>query len=220
MNDALHEDPGRVNVVGIDLAGRQQMFNFGHRHLGRSGHHRIEVPRGLPIDEIAGGIALPRMHDREIGKQAALHQIFLAVEFAHLLALGHERADACLGEEGRDSGTAGADALGQSALRAELELQLARQILLCEQLILADIGRDHLPDLPRLQQSAEADTVDAGIVGDDGEILHPGIADGIGQGFGDATEAKPAGHDRHTVLQEARKGGFGVRIDLVHTRIT
>ena len=40
------------------------------------------------------------------------------------------------------------------------------RILLREQLVLADIGRDHLLDLARLQQQAEADAVDAGIVGD------------------------------------------------------
>ena len=70
-----------------------------------------------------------------------------------------------------NAGAAGADALGQRALRVEFELEFAGEILLGEKLVLADIGRDHLPDLPRFQQHAEADAVDAGIVGDDGQIL-------------------------------------------------
>ena len=67
---------------------------------------------------------------RDVGDQAALHDVGLAVELAHFLALGDQRADAGLGVERRDAGAAGADALGQRALRVELELQLAGQILL------------------------------------------------------------------------------------------
>ena len=100
------------------------------------------------------------------------------------------------GEEGRDAGAAGADALGQRALRIEFDLQLAGEILLRERLVLADIGRDHLLDLPGLEQQAEADAVDAGIVGDDGEVLHAGIADGVDQRLRDAAQAEAAGHDQ------------------------
>ena len=107
-------------------------------------------------------------------------------------------------------------ALGQGALRIELELELAGEVLLGEQLVLPDIGGDHLPDLARLQQPAEPDAVDAGIIGDDGQVFHPGIADRIRQGFGDAAQAKAPGHDHHAVLENALEGGFGVRIDLVH----
>ena len=52
----------------------------------------------------------------DVGEQAALHDVGLAVELAHLLALGDQRADAGLGVEGRDAGAAGADALGERAL--------------------------------------------------------------------------------------------------------
>ena len=128
-------------------------------------HHRIEVARGLAVDEVAFGIALPGVHDREVGDEAGLHDVALAVELALFLALGDVGADAGLGEEGRDAGAAGADALGQRALRVELDLELAGEKLLREQLVLADIGRDHLLDLARLEQQAEAGAVDAGIVG-------------------------------------------------------
>jgi len=46
------------------------------------------------------------------------------------------------GEEGRNAGAAGADALGQRALRIELDLELAGEELLGEGLVLADVGRD------------------------------------------------------------------------------
>ena len=134
----------------------------------------------------------------------ALHHIALAVEFAHVLAFGDQRADAGLGEEGRHAGAAGADALGQRALRVELDLQFAGEKLLGEGLVLAHIGRDHLLDLARVQQHAEALAVDAAIVRHHGEVLDAGIADGEDQGLGDAAQAEPAGHDQHAVLRATR----------------
>ena len=116
----------------------------------------IKIARGLAVDEVALGIALPGMHEREVGDEAGLHDVALAVEGALFLALGDVGADAGLGEEGRNAGAARAHALGQRALRVELDLQLAGEELLREQLVLAHIGRDHLLDLARLEQQAEA----------------------------------------------------------------
>src|SRR6185312_10840072 len=216
LDNALDEDAGRMDVVGIELAGGNEMLDLGDGDFRGGGHHRIEVPRRLAVDQIAGGVALPGMNDREVGEQAALHQIFLAVELAHFLAFGNQRADAGLGEEGGNAGPSRTDALGERALRIELEFQFARQELLGEQLVLADIGGDHLPDLPCLEQPRETDAVDAGIVRHHREALHAGVADRIRQGLGDATEAETTGHDHHAVLEEAVEGGFGVGINLVH----
>ena len=102
----------------------------------------------------------------EIGDEPAFHHIGLAVELADFLALGDQRADPGLGEERRDAGAAGADPLGQRALRVEFELELALQIEIGEQLVLADIGRDHLADLPAFEQQTEPGAVDPGIVRD------------------------------------------------------
>lgn len=55
-------------------------------------------------------------------------------------------------------------ALSEGPLRIELQLQFAAQILPHELGVLADIGRDHLPDLLRLQQHAKAEIVDPAIV--------------------------------------------------------
>ena len=181
FDDALDEDAGRVDVVRIELAGRHQMLDLGDRDLRGGRHHRVKVARGLAVDQVPGGVALPGVHDGEVGEQAALHDVLLAVELLHFLAFGDQRADAGLGVEGRDAGAAGADALGQSSLRVELELELAGEVLRCEQLVLADIGRDHLLDLAGFEQAAQPDTVDAGIVGNHGQALDPGIADRIRQ---------------------------------------
>ncbi len=133
------------------------------------------------------------MHDRQVGDDAALHDVALAVEFALFLALGDVGAGAGAGEEGRDAGAAGADALGQRALRVELDFQFAAEILLGEKLVLAHIGRDHLLDLLGLQQQAEAGAVDAGIVRHDRQIRHAGIPDRLDQRLRDAAQAEAAG---------------------------
>ena len=83
-------------------------------------------------------------------------------------------------------------------------------------LVLADIGRDHLLDLPRLEQQAEAGAVDAGIVGDDGEVLHAGVADRLDQRLRDAAQAEAAGHDQHAVLEHAGERRLCVGIDFLH----
>jgi hypothetical protein len=125
-------------------------------------------------------------------------------------------ADARLGEEGGDARPAGADALGQRPLRVEFQLELAGQVELGEQLVLADVGRDHLPHLARLQEKPEARSVHAGVVGDEGEVLRARVADGADQRVGNAAQPEAAGHDRHPVLDEAGQRRPCVRINLVH----
>ena len=140
----------------------------------------------------------------------------LAVELALFLALGDHRPGAGAREKGRDAGAAGADALGERALRVELDLQFAGEILLRERLVLSDVGRDHLLDLAAVEQDAEADAVDAGIVGHDREIFHAGIADGQDQRLGNAAQPEAAGHDQHAVLEDAGQRRARVGIDLFH----
>jgi hypothetical protein len=55
------------------------------------------------------------MHEREVGEDAALHHVVLAVELAGLLAVRDHRAVAGLCEEGRDAGPARPDPLGERA---------------------------------------------------------------------------------------------------------
>ena len=103
----------------------------------------------------------------EVGEKPALHHIVLAVEILHRLAFRNQRADAGLGEKGRNTRAARPDPLCKRALRIEFEFQLTGEELLGEKLVLADIGRNHLFDLLGLKQFTEPNAVDAAIVGDD-----------------------------------------------------
>src|SRR5579862_8714909 len=80
--------------------------------------------RAVLIDEIALGVGKIGVDDGEVGDEATLHHIAFAVELADVLALGDLGADAGLGEERRNAGAAGADALGECTLRVELDLEL------------------------------------------------------------------------------------------------
>ena len=85
--------------------------------------------------------------------------------------------------------------------------QLAGQVLPLELLVLADVGRNHLLDLPRLEQHAEAELVDAGVVGNHGEAAHAGFAQREDQVLRDAAQAEAAAHDRHAVAHHAGERG-------------
>src|SRR5262249_24313851 len=216
MHQALDVDAWRDDVVRIDIAGLHEVLDFRHGDLAGGGHHWIEVARGLAVNEVALGIAHPSMDDREIGDKSALHDVELAVNLALLLALRNLSPGAGPGEERRDAGAAGADTFGQRALRIGLDLQFAREVLLRESLVLSNIGRDHLLDLLGVEQQAKADTIDAAVVGDDGQVLHARVADRQDQLLRNAAKPEPAGHDQHAVLQQAGERCPGIGIDLLH----
>ena len=71
-----------------------------------------------------------------------------------------------------------------------------------------------LRDLPRLEQLAEAELVDAGVVGDHGEAVHAGVAQREDQVLRDAAQAEAAAHHRHPVAHHVGERGLRARIDL------
>ena len=205
-----------MDAVGVEAALGHDFLDLYHGHLAGGRHVRVEVARGLAEHQVARGVGAPRLDDRQISAQPGFADIILALEILDRLALGHHRADAGLGIEGRDAGAAGADTFGQRPLRVQLQLQFARQILAFEQLVLAHIGRNHLPHLPAFQQHPQAKAVGAGIVGNDGQILHAARPDFRDQAFGIARQAEAARHDRHPVEQQAIKGLRRAVVDFLH----
>ena len=65
---------------------------------------------------------------------------------------------------------------------------------------------------------AQADIVDAGIVGSDSEILDAAGLDRVDQPLGNPAQAKAAGTDGHAVEQQPRQGRGGVGRRLVRHR--
>ena len=149
--------PGSVDVVGVELARLDELLDLGDRDPPGHRDQRVEVARGLVEDQVAVPVALRRAHQREVGDDRLLEHVLAAVEDARLLrrrgerdrpvrrvaprqaALGDLRADAGRRVEGGDPGAAGAQPLGQRALRGQLDLELAREVLPLELLVLADV---------------------------------------------------------------------------------
>src|SRR6185436_8584229 len=175
----------------------------------------IEVARRPPIYKVAEPIALPRLHERKVGAQRLLEDIAPAIDHPRLFALGDDGAVGRRGEEAFDAGAGGAHALGERALRDELDLDLAAQELPLELLVLPDVGRDGFSNLPRVEEDARAELVDADVVADDGEVFCAARVLRADEILGDGAEAEAPHHDRRAVGDERRRR-FGARQDLVH----
>ena len=100
------------------------------------------------------------------------------------------------------------------------ELELARQHLALELLVLADVGGDHLRDLPGLEQQPHAEVVHAGVVADDREALGAAVHQRLDEVLGNAAQAEAAGGDRDVVPHEPLEGGGGAWIHFLHLRIS
>src|SRR5260370_40491478 len=88
----LHQ-PIDMDAWGRDLLGRQgaefgDVLGLDDRQLRRRRHHRVEVPAGLAIDEVAPAVGAPRFDQRDIALDRVFEDVFPAVEDARLLAGG------------------------------------------------------------------------------------------------------------------------------------
>ncbi len=229
----MHVDAGGVDVVRIELAHLDELLDLGDGDLGRRGHHRVEVHRRVPVDEVAEAVASPRLDDREVAADGRLEHVGAPVELARLLlrrvlgdrpvrrvahgqaAVAHGRAGAGRRVERRDAGAARAQALGERALRRELDLELAREVLPLELLVLADVARDHLRDLLVPEQRPEPEVVDPAVVRHDGEALGAELAQRADAVLGDSAEPEAAREERRAVGDVAHRVERG-RDYLVH----
>ncbi len=198
----MHIDARQVDAVGVQRSGRHDLLDFRYADLAAHRGGRVEVARGLAEHQIARRIRLPGLDNGQVGNDPALQNICLAVEILVILAVRDDRADAGLGIEAGYAAAARPHPFGQGALRVELQLQLARQVLAHELGVLSDIGGDHLLHLPRLQQDADAEIVDARVVGRERQVLGPGLLDRLQQQFRDAAQPEAAGSNEHPVLQK------------------
>src|SRR5438128_9910284 len=92
-----------MDAVRIEHAHRNDLLDLGDADLAAGHGRKIEVAAGLAEDEVAALVRLPALHHTEIGTDAALEDVVLAVECLHFLALGDLSADPRLGVEAGDS---------------------------------------------------------------------------------------------------------------------
>ena len=131
-------------------------------------------------------------------------------------AVGDLGAGAGRGVEGRDAAAAGPQPLGQRALRDQLDLELAAEVLALELLVLADVGAGRAADALGVEQHAQAPAVDAAVVRHGLQVGRALLEQRGDQVVRDAVEAEPADRQRRA----ARDVGDRLRTgsdDFVHT---
>jgi len=205
--------------VRIEFADFDQFLDLDHGDPPGIGAQRVEVAGGFPVDQVAGPVRLPGLDQRQVGGNALFEDIVRVAEARRRLVLRQDRAVGGAGVEGGDAGPAGAQLFRQGALRGQFQFQLAAEKLLLEDGVLADIGGDHFPDLAGLQQQAEAEIVDPGIVADHGQVFDAAVAQGDYQVFGDAAQAEAARGHRHAVAGQSFQGLCGGGKDRFHVSV-
>ena len=163
LEDAVHVDARRVDLVGIELPHPNQLLDLGDGDFPTGGDHGVEVARGFSVDEVAQAVAFPGLHQGDVGADGRLKHIFQAVKFLCLLPLGELGADGRAGIEPRDASASGTESLGQRSLGHELQIELAAEHLALELFVLPHVGGKHPADLAGFQKQAHP------------EIIHPGI---------------------------------------------
>jgi hypothetical protein len=204
-----------VDVVGVELADLDQLLDLDDRDLAGLGAQRVEVARGLAEHQVAPAVAAPRLDDREVAADRVLQHAAPAVDLAGLLAIGDLRAEPGRRVERLDPRAPRAQPLGERALRTQLDLELAGQELLLEDLVLADVRRHHALDLALREQQAEALVGRAAVVGHDREVLDLLARQLAYAILGVARQAEAAGED-HRAIADVVQRCLRIRVDLVH----
>src|SRR3954470_1462674 len=203
--DAFHVNARRHHLVGIELAHFNQLFHFGDGDFRGSRHHGIKVARRLAIDQIAPLVALPRFDECEVGAESALHNVRAPVELADFLSVADHGSVACRREECWNTRTAGANTLGKSSLRIQLQLDRALQHHLFKKFVFPDVGTDMFSDLSIAEKKSQTETVDAHVIRDRGEVLRPLLHERTDKILRNAAQAKSADHDGSAILDVANR---------------
>jgi hypothetical protein len=129
---ALHVDTGRDDHLGVERAELDGLAHLRDGAFRRRRHDRPEVARGLAVGEVAPAVGAVGLDERVVGVDRVLEHVVALADAPRLLAPGELGAERGRREERADARARGADALGERALRHELELELARAVGLVE----------------------------------------------------------------------------------------
>ena len=64
----LDEDAGQVDLVGVELAGLDELLDLGDGDPAGHGAERVEVAGRLVEDEVAVAVAPRGAHEAEVGR--------------------------------------------------------------------------------------------------------------------------------------------------------
>ena len=75
LDQALDEHAGGDDVVRVQLAGLDDHLGLGDRHGSGGSHNRIEVLRGVPVDQVAVGVGRVGVDQGDVGLDGAFLDI-------------------------------------------------------------------------------------------------------------------------------------------------
>jgi hypothetical protein len=132
MHEAIDEDTGGVDIFRIDPADRNELVDLRDRIVAGHRHYNIKISHGFAKGDIAEAVATMRANESKIRMQRLFEDVFTPVDDTAFLAFRQLRAGSGGSEKPAQTGTRGTNPLGQSALRNELEFDLALQIEILE----------------------------------------------------------------------------------------
>ena len=215
----LTKIPGVTTTSGSMLAQLDGLAHLHHGALRRRRHDRREVARAHAVGEVAPAVGAVGLDQRVVGVDRILEHVVAIADAPRLLALGELGAVGGRREERADAGARGADALGERALRHQLELELARAVRLVE-VPRVGLARKRAQDLAhalRADQRGEAGVGVAGVVVDDGEVARALRDQRVDQRRRHAGVAEAVNHDGGAV-GDVGEGGFGAGDEFVDHR--
>ena len=184
LDHAVDVDARDVDGIRLDTADVDDVLGLDDCDFGVARHGAVEVLRAEAELHVAEAVRFVRFDEGVVALDAFFHDVAFACEdldvsWCRVLRDGavavvsqgelaglHDSTKGSGCVEGGYACATGATAFGEGALGGEFELQLAGEIHLLKDLVLADIGCDHLLDLFALQEEPEASADDPGIVGD------------------------------------------------------
>lgn len=66
LDDTVDIDTGGVDLVGLKLAGLNDLFDLNYGNPSGSGRHGVEVLGSVALDDVAVSVSLPALDDGEI----------------------------------------------------------------------------------------------------------------------------------------------------------
>src|SRR5450631_1011176 len=165
-DNSVYIDTWSHNFIRIQLTWLNEFFNLGNRQIRGCGHCRIEIASCFPVDKIAMTVCFPGLDKRDVRTQSELHQVGLSGEFPNFLAFSDNGADAGRHIECRNPSTAGANPLGERALRNQSKVQLAGDYKLFEHTVFAYIASDMRGNHSSLKHQAHSESIDAHVIAD------------------------------------------------------
>ena len=171
FDQVVDEAARGVNVIRVQLSQLHDVLHLRDHHVRGGGHGLVEVLFRHSIDQVAGGIRFPGMHQGDVGPQRRHEQVAPAVDPFGLGGVSKYCPDRGRGVEAAQPGAAGPDRFHERALRQELDRDPTGLGGRHRLRVGGEERADRPLDLPALQEPTAADPGLSDVVANVGQIV-------------------------------------------------